>query len=1015
MPEGFQTIPDWFSFENQGAGVAITDFGDGQQHLVVLMVDDPPQQNRGLYRIGHKLDGEGRVTGNWTPWIDVPDWFSSENQGADIAVADLSSSGGRDLVVFMIDNPPQQNRGLYRIGKKLDANGNVAEWTPWIEVPGWFSWENQGGGIAVTSPDAQGRRNLVVFMIDNPPGKNRGFYRIGKAVDANGNVTGGWTDWLEVPDWFSFENQGGAITIADFDGDGSDDLVVFMIDNVIQAGDNGGQNQGYYKVGSKLDANGGVAKWDDWLPLPYWFSWENQGGGIDVAKLQGQKKLISLIVDNPPGKNEGLYQVVSADASPATVGRWDQVFDLKNVAVHVSVLPNGKVLYWGRTDQRGDNRDINPHICTPWIWDPKTGQQTMTQPPHPTLQDGHTTVNLFCSGHAFMPDGRLLVAGGHLADSNGSPQASLYDYRNNTWSPLPPMNKGRWYPTVTPLPDGKLLASSGSYIENGQTINNPAPQLWDGNQWKETVTFFGLPLYPRMLAAPNGQVFMAGSNAKTYMLNVGTNTWTPLAEPGGVRRNGERQYAPSVMYDAGKVIYIGGGNDPGISNIPTDQTEIIDLGASPPTWENTERMHFRRRHHNATLLPDGTILVTGGTMGHDFNDLEPGRPVHTAELWDPKTKSWTLLAAEKVDRCYHGTAVLLPDATVLSGGGGEFNINGPGLPSKGNDPKDSHYNAQIFHPPYLFRGSRPEIIQAPEEIEYGEAFTVQIAGPEVGQVTWIRLSSVTHAFNENQFINFLGFQSGNAGLTVTAPAKPELCPPGHYMLFALSKAGVPSIAHFVRIGPSTARPHAISAAAGVRTGYQGGYEGRSPIEERDELVRRSTGTRVTIGLTARCPYGLAACWGGAYEALKKLSRVEAVRPIANTDVATAELFLRDQGLPDLDHWPEEFVAWANRSYDFRGVEVEIAGTLREEAGELELIGAAFPAPVRLRPLAQGIKVQWDYAARKPQEATANELQAYDNLRQQLQSARDAGKQVRVTGPLAKTAAGWVLYVREFER
>jgi hypothetical protein len=79
------------------------------------------------------------------------------------------------------------------------------------------------------------------------------------------------------------------------------------------------------------------------------------------------------------------------------------------------------------------------------------------------------------------------------------------------------------------------------------------------------------------------------------------------------------------------------------------------------------------------------------------------------------------------------------------------------------------------------------------------------------------------------------------------------------------------------------------------------------------------------------------------------------------------------------------------------------------------LGAAFPAPVRLRPLAQGIKVQWNYAARKPQEATANELRAYDNLRQQLQSARDAGKQVRVTGPLTRTAAGWVLYIREFER
>jgi hypothetical protein len=470
------------------------------------------------------------------------------------------------------------------------------------------------------------------------------------------------------------------------------------------------------------------------------------------------------------------------------------------------------------------------------------------------------------------------------------------------------------------------------------------------------------------------------------------------------------------MYDNGKVIYIGGGNDPGISNIPTDQVELIDLGAAAPAWENTERMHFRRRHHDATLLPDGTILVTGGTMGHDFNDLERGRPVHIAELWDPKTQKWAMLAAEQVDRCYHGTAVLLPDATVLSAGSGEFNINGPGLPPKANDPDDSHYDAQIFHPPYLFRGPRPEIVQAPAEIGYGSSFTVQVAGPEVGQVTWIRLSSVTHAFNENQHINFLSFTANNDRLTVTAPARAEICPPGHYMLFVLNKAGVPSVARFVRVGPSTAQPHAaVARAAEVRTDYEGGYEGRSPIEERDELVCRSTGTRVTIGLTARCPYGLAACWGGAYEALKRLSRVEAVRPIANTDVATAELFLRDQGLPDLDRWPGEFAEWANLSYDFRGVEVEVAGTLREESGELQLIGPTFPAPVRLLPLAQGMKIQWDYAARKPQEATPGELQAYDNLRQQLQSGRDAGQPVHVTGPLTKTAAGWILYIRKFKR
>ena len=835
MPEGFEKIPDWFSFENQGAGVAVTDFGGGQQHLVVLMVDNPPQQNRGLYRIGRNLDAGGRVTGGWTQWFDVPDWFSWENQGADIAVADLGGGGDRDLIVFMIDNPPQKNQGKYRIGKKLDVNGNIAQWTPWIDVPNWFSWENQGGGIAVTPPDGQGQRNLVVFMIDNPPGKNQGFYRVGKGLDANGNVTGGWTDWIEVPDWFSFENQGGSITVADLDGNGSHDLVVFMIDNVKVAGLGTGENLGCYKVGRKLDANGGVAKnnWDkNWFTLPYWFSWENQGGGIDVAPLQGQKTLFTLIVDNPPGKNKGFYQAVDIDTDPATVGRWDRVFQLKNVAIHASVLPNGKVLFWGR--RIDPNGTLDPHECMPWIWDPETGQQTDT--PQPRLQNNQR-VNLFCAGHAFMPDGELLVAGGHIRDSVGSPQASLYDYRSNSWKSLPQMNNGRWYPTVTALSDGRMLVSSGSYLEkDGTTPPNPISQIWDGARWMSTVSFFGLPLYPRMHVAPDGRVFMSGSNAQTYFLDLSRNMWTRLPAPGGARINKERQYAPSVMYDTGKIIYLGGGNDRDLIT-PTANAEVIDLGANPPAWEDkdTPRMHFRRRQHNATLLPDGTILVTGGTSGDGFNNLDPGRPIHVAELWDPKTKKWTMLVAEDIDRCYHSTAVLLPDATVLSAGGGEYNVNGPNLPPQANRAEDSHRNAQIFRPPYLFRSPRPRITDAPEEIDYGKEFTVRVSGPEVDQVTWLRLSSVTHAFNQNQFIHFLEFRSGSGGLTMKAPARSELCPPGHYMLFVLSKDDVPSVARI----RTDRRPCTAAESCTYCGACRGGIAARARRQDGDRAARRN--------------------------------------------------------------------------------------------------------------------------------------------------------------------------------
>src|SRR3989442_10875887 len=158
-------------------------------------------------------------------------------------------------------------------------------------------------------------------------------------------------------------------------------------------------------------------------------------------------------------------------------------------------------------------------------------------------------------------------------------------------------------------------------------------------------------------------------------------------------------------------------------------------------------MHSRRRQHNATLLPDGTVLVTGGSRGgggtdpnrpgkpddNGFNDLRPGRPVHIAELWDPATQTWTELAAEEVDRCYHATAVLLPDATVLSAGGGEYRPpNGQDVP---NDPQDTHPDAQIFSPPHLFRGARPQITAAPASVDHRAAFQVGTAPPnDIGKV-----------------------------------------------------------------------------------------------------------------------------------------------------------------------------------------------------------------------------------------------------------------------------------------
>jgi len=128
----------------------------------------------------------------------VPDWISWTNQGANIATADIDRDGSPELIVLRVDSPaPPPNRGFYRIGKKLDAQGNVnGGWGPWIEIPNWGSNQNQGAGLAVADFGAAGLA-LVVFQVQHlQPGPNKGLFRVGRKLDAAGNVTGGWTNWM---------------------------------------------------------------------------------------------------------------------------------------------------------------------------------------------------------------------------------------------------------------------------------------------------------------------------------------------------------------------------------------------------------------------------------------------------------------------------------------------------------------------------------------------------------------------------------------------------------------------------------------------------------------------------------------------------------------------------------------------------------------------------------------------------------------------------------------------------
>jgi galactose oxidase len=473
----------------------------------------------------------------------------------------------------------------------------------------------------------------------------------------------------------------------------------------------------------------------------------------EVELYQDDRRVARRRNEALPCGAPALSASVAAAGNESTVGSWTAPFSWPVVAVHLIMGPSGKVLSWGKDG-------------APQLWNPAT--KTFTAVP--------TSTWLFCAGHALLADGRLLVAGGHIADDRGLPDVNLFAAYAGTWASAPRMARGRWYPTVTTLANGEAVVIAGR-DETGTVVT--VPEVWTGTGWRAlSGASRSLPYYPRTFLAPNGQVFYAGERQATaYLSTSGAGGWTSV----GNRLYGTRDYGSAVMYEPGKILYVGGGRT-------TRTAETIDLTQPAPVWKWTGSMAVARRHLNATVLPDGTVLVTGGTSGTTFSD--EALAVRAAELWDPGKGVWTTLASSSVGRVYHATSLLLLDGRVLHTGSGD----GAGITDR--------LNAEIFSPPYLYKGARPSISSSPGSAAYGTTFFVGTANPAaITRVTLIRPGTVTHAFDSNQRFVSLAFTPASGGLNVTipSPSNRNLAPPGHYMLFILNGNNVPSVGKIIRL------------------------------------------------------------------------------------------------------------------------------------------------------------------------------------------------------------------------
>ena len=475
--------------------------------------------------------------------------------------------------------------------------------------------------------------------------------------------------------------------------------------------------------------------------------------------------------------------------SAATVGQWQILANtLPLNPVHAAVMHNGKVLM---IDASVGNAPIAA------VWDPAS-QLATTFP---------ATYAMFCNGMVVLPDGRPFVIGGTLhfgVPWTGLNKSSAYDPTAGTFTDQVSMTSGRWYPTGTVLSDGTVMAFSGQDENDNtnQTVEIFTPNSGTGSWSAPVAASWVPPLYPRQHLIPDGRIFYSGSSETSRFYDPTKQTWTQCCTTnfGQKRTQGTSVMLPLRPGNGYKAkIIIMGGSSSEDTNPATNTTETIDLSASSPKWVWGPNMSQPRIHLNATILPSGNILVTGGEQwSEDTTTASLNAELYHPNAGDANFNTFTSAGANSVPRAYHSNAILLPDATVIL---------------TGSNPPNVQYETRVelYQPAYLFTSTgklatRPVISSVPTgSIGYNTTFSVQTPdASKILKVVLMRPSAPTHAFDMEQRLVGLPFTNpGTGSLTVTSPPNANVVPPGYYMLFILNKAGTPSLAQFVQLCPST--------------------------------------------------------------------------------------------------------------------------------------------------------------------------------------------------------------------
>lgn len=388
-------------------------------------------------------------------------------------------------------------------------------------------------------------------------------------------------------------------------------------------------------------------------------------------------------------------------------------------------------------------------------------------------------------------------------DYQGRKETYEFNPQTEQYERVGDMAEQRWYPTLTGLPDGQVLAVSGldgsGQVVNGHNeIYDPTTKTWTVRDDLERY----FPTYPALFqTSVAGRIFFSGSNSGYGPAEKGrdpgfwdltTNTFTTVP---GLRDADQLETSGSVW--AGpiqdqKIMVVGGG---GVGESPKSSAriDIIDLDSSPsPTFQPGPELPEPTRYPILVTLPDDTTLITGGSSdyrGRGSSDLLQ------AALYHPDTNSLSFAAAPSVGRDYHSEGLLLPDGRVITLGSNPLFTD-----EKNTITAPFEQRIEIYSPAYLYQGTRPVLSSASSTVSLGG--TIQVTTPDAARIATARLirpSAATHVTNVEQRAIALGITASATGLNFSVPDSAALVPPGYYMLFVTDTKGVPSVARWVLV------------------------------------------------------------------------------------------------------------------------------------------------------------------------------------------------------------------------